>query len=208
MYIHLFFKRLNQLLVMVNKKKSRRNPATRRMKKSVKSTRSRSISKRSPSKKRSVKQIALFTVLRDDHKKLKGIMNNIGGNYDDKEIMSELFMQMKEEIKIHSRAEEASVYQPMKANDDTRFLSIHAHEEHALVDHMIAELENMNVDDELWMAKFMILKHEVEHHIEHEESEMFNKLKSDFSMEELDMMAENMLTLKKEEMENTFIDSI
>ena len=26
---------------------------------------------------------------------------------------------------------------------------------------------------------------------------MFNKLKSDFSMEELDMMAENMLTLKR-----------
>jgi len=66
----------------------------------------------------------------------------------------------------------------------------------------------MNIDDELWMAKFLILKQEIEQHIEHEESEIFNKLKNDFSIEELDMMAENMITLKKEEMENTFIDSI
>src|SRR3989338_7865395 len=148
-------------------KKSRRNPNTRRMKKSTKSN-------------RGFKQIALFTILRDDNKKLKDIMDNILNNSDDSEIMSESFIQLKEELKIHSRAEEASVYQPMKANDDTRFLSIHAHEENALVEHLI----------------------------EHEESEIFNKLKNDFSIEELDMMAENMITLKKEEMENTFIDSI
>ena len=165
-------------------KKSRRNPNTRRMKKSTKSN-------------RGFKQIALFTILRDDNKKLKDIMDNILNNSDDSEIMSESFIQLK-----------ASVYQPMKANDDTRFLSIHAHEENALVDHLIAELGNMNIDDELWMAKFLILKQEIEQHIEHEESEIFNKLKNDFSIEELDMMAENMITLKKEEMENTFIDSI
>ena len=164
--------------------------------------------KKSTKSNRGFKQIALFAILRDDNKKLKDIMDNILNNSDDSEIMSESFIQLKEELKIHSRAEEASVYQPMKANDDTRFLSIHAHEENALVDHLIAELGNMNIDDELWMAKFLILKQEIEQHIEHEESEIFNKLKNDFSIEELDMMAENMITLKKEEMENTFIDSI
>jgi len=63
-------------------KKSRRNPNTRRMKKSTKSN-------------RGFKQIALFTILRDDNKKLKDIMDNILNNSDDSEIMSESFIQLK-----------------------------------------------------------------------------------------------------------------
>ena len=197
MYIRFFFKDYNQFIVMVTRKKTR-NPAKRHNK----------LISKSRTTKASIRESVLFKVLRDDHKKLMGIMDNIERNSDDAEIVSELFSQMKEEIQIHSKAEDAAVYQPMKGNDDTRFLSVHAHEEYSLFDHLIAELSNIGMDDEVWMAKFIILKHEIEHHIEHEESEIFNKLKSDFSKKEIDMMAENMLTLKKEEMENIFIETI
>lgn len=50
-------------------------------------------------------------------------------------------------------------------------------------------------DDEQWGAKFKVLKENVEHHIQEEESEMFRTARGIFSRAELQDLAQRMVAL-------------
>ena len=49
------------------------------------------------------------------------------------------------------------------------------YEEHALVKQLLEELASAPKDDEQWTANFTVLKENVEHHVEEEEGEVFQR---------------------------------
>lgn len=79
------------------------------------------------------------------------------------------------EIAIHSRIEEELFYPAMREWLDTQELLDEAQVEHDQAKQLIAELEVMNPDDDLYDAKFAVLGEYIRHHIEEEQSKIFPK---------------------------------
>jgi len=62
----------------------------------------------------------------------------------------------------------------------------------------MAELEQTSVDDEVWGAKFKVMKENIEHHIEEEEGEMFPQARQVFDTEELQALGARMASRKEQ----------
>ena len=63
---------------------------------------------------------------------------------------------------------------------------------------IMAEIEQTPVDDETWGAKFTVMKENLEHHIEEEEGEMFDKARDIFDRETLASLGERMQARKQQ----------
>jgi len=66
-----------------------------------------------------------------------------------------------------------------------------------VVDLLMGELEDLDVADETWGAKAKVMQENIEHHIEEEEGEMFQKTRQVFDDAELDALGERMQARKE-----------
>ena len=73
---------------------------------------------------------------------------------------------------------------------------LEGYEEHHVVDLLMSELERLDVTDETWGAKAIVMKENIEHHIEEEEGEMFAKAHQVFDRAELLDLGERMAERK------------
>src|SRR6267142_1250585 len=96
-----------------------------------------------------------FTLLKDDHEKVAGILEKIDGTTERAtKGMEELFAQLKNELDVHTRIEETILYPALEEYDETRDIALEAYEEHDIVKQLLEELESSRKDDEQWTAKF------------------------------------------------------
>ena len=139
-----------------------------------------------------------FTLLKNDHEKVAGILEKIDETTE-RAIKSreELFAQLKNELDVHARIEEEILYPALEEYEETRPISLEAYEEHALVKQLLEELAAAPKDDEQWTAKFTVLKENVEHHVEEEEGEMFQKARKVLSEEEIEELGDRLQAAKQ-----------
>jgi iron-sulfur cluster repair protein YtfE (RIC family) len=139
-----------------------------------------------------------FTLLKQDHEKVAGIMEKIDGTTERAtKGREELFTQLKNELDIHARIEEEILYPTLEEYEETRDISLEAYEEHALVKQLLEELAAAPKDDERWTAKFTVLKENVEHHVEEEEGEMFKKARKVLSEDEIENLGDRLQEAKQ-----------
>jgi hypothetical protein len=60
----------------------------------------------------------------------------------------------------------------------------------------MTEIEQTPVEDETWAAKLTVMKENLEHHMEEEEGEMFDKAREVFDEETLTSLGEQMAARK------------
>ncbi|MCE9669623.1 hemerythrin domain-containing protein [Myxococcus stipitatus] len=97
----------------------------------------------------------------------------------------ELFVMIADRLGAHTAIEEQFFYPAAKARD-TEDLLREALEEHLSAKRIIADLLEMEPDDPEFDAKMMVLKEQVEHHVEEEEGDLFKKVRKLLSREALD----------------------
>ena len=51
------------------------------------------------------------------------------------------------------------------SKDDALDIANEAYEEHLAADMLLAEIKKIDVSDEVWLGKFMVIKENLEHHI-------------------------------------------
>ncbi|MGI8731911.1 MAG: hemerythrin domain-containing protein [Pyrinomonadaceae bacterium] len=130
-----------------------------------------------------------FTLLKNDHKTVAGLMEKIDGTTERAiKTRDELFTQLKTELDIHAMIEETILYPVLEKADPTHEITLEAYEEHRLVKQLLGELESESKETEEWTAKFTVLKENVEHHVEEEEGEMFKKARKVLSEDELETL--------------------
>ena len=71
-------------------------------------------------------------------------------------------------------------------------------QEHHVADVIVNELQNLDVSDEKWGAKFKVLKENIEHHIQDEEGPMWRSARAVFSQDELRQLGARMARMKAE----------
>jgi len=117
-----------------------------------------------------------ITMLKEDHQKVRTMLND-GEDTTERAVKTrtELLATLAEELRIHETIEEEIFYPALEEHAKTKDIALEGYEEHHVVDGIMEELDGLPVDDETWSAKFAVMKENLEHHIEEEESEMFPK---------------------------------
>jgi hypothetical protein len=128
-----------------------------------------------------------ITLLETDHKKVKRLLNELETTTErGVKTRQELFATIKGELTLHEIVEEEIFYPELKAHPKAKDIVLEAYEEHHVVDTLMGELEALDVTDERWGAKALVMKENIEHHIEEEEGEMFRHARRVFDSAELD----------------------
>ncbi len=141
-----------------------------------------------------------FALLKEDHQRVAGILEKIDATTERGiKTREELFTQLKTELDIHAEIEETIFYPALEKHDETRDITLEGIEEHRIVKELLAELDAMAKDDEVWTAKMTVLKENVEHHVEEEEAEMFPKARKALSEEEVERLGTRLEAAKKKQ---------
>lgn len=116
-------------------------------------------------------------MLMADHKKVKKLFSDFKklkeeGGSDEK---AALVDQICTELKVHTALEEEIFYPAVRNAIDDSDLMDEALVEHAGAKSLIAQLEDMSAEDDLYDAKVTVLSEQIEHHVKEEEGEMFKK---------------------------------
>ena len=89
-----------------------------------------------------------------------------------------LVAQICTALSVHSQIEEEIFYPGVKAALKDKLLVPEATVEHAGVKDLIAQLEGIDPDGEMYDAKVKVLSEYVKHHVKEEQNEMFPKVKA------------------------------
>lgn len=142
-----------------------------------------------------------LTLLRNDHAKVKKLLSELESTTERGiKTRAELFSTLKGELTVHEIIEEEIFYPELKAHPKAKDIVLEGYEEHHVVDLLMGELEALPVDDEMWGAKALVTKENVEHHIEEEEGEMFQKAEQVFDDTELEDLGRRMEERKQSAM--------
>ena len=134
-----------------------------------------------------------LTLLKKDHDKVKRLLGELESTTErGVKTRSELFATIKGELTVHGTIEEEIFYPELKAHPKAKDIVLEGFEEHHVVDLLMSELESLPVEDETWGAKALVMKENIEHHIEEEEGEMFKTAHSVFDRAELDDLGRRM----------------
>jgi Hemerythrin HHE cation binding domain len=113
-----------------------------------------------------------LALLEEDHREVQELFEQYEDLRDDDE-KAELAEKICLALTVHTHIEEEIFYpHARKATKDDDLLD-EALVEHAGAKHLIAEIEAMDVGDELYDAKIRVLGEQVRHHIKEEETELF-----------------------------------
>jgi hemerythrin superfamily protein len=174
---------------MATKAKTKANRTAER-----KSSRSQSSSR---NKERQQAARNAFDVLEEDHREVEEWFDQ----YDelknsDEDRKAELSKKICLALKVHAQIEEEIFYPRAREATKDDDLIDEAIVEHATVKNLIAEIEEMDVEEALHDAKIRVLAEMVKHHIREEEEELFPELQS--AKMDLDAVGKELAERKEE----------
>jgi hypothetical protein len=138
-----------------------------------------------------------IALLEADHRKVKALLAELESTTErGVKTRTELFATIKGELTLHEVVEEEIFYPALKSHPKAQDIVLEAYEEHHVVDLLMGELEALDVSDETWGAKAIVMKENIEHHIEEEEGEMFTQARRVFDRKELDDLGARMAERK------------
>jgi hemerythrin superfamily protein len=142
-------------------------------------------------------QMDALTLLKADHERVKKLLQEVSSTTDRAiKTRQELFSKIHSELRVHETIEEEILYPALKEHRKTKELALEGYEEHHVVDTIMSEIAQVSVDDEAWMPKFTVMKENLEHHIEEEETEMFKQARQVFDPSELEELGTRMAARK------------
>lgn len=121
-----------------------------------------------------------IALLKADHKRMKALFKRFAASKKEaegSETKRDLVADICRELLIHTELEEEVFYPAVRKQIDDADLMDEALVEHAGAKELIAQLEAMDPEDDLYDAKVTVLGEQVEQHVKEEEREMFPKAK-------------------------------
>lgn len=114
-------------------------------------------------------------LLKADHDKVKAAFKEFETLRSDAyELKNQLADLICSDLTKHALIEEEIFYPAIQeASSDAEDMLEEALVEHACAKALIAEIESMSAEEELFDAKVKVLSEQIEHHIQEEENEMF-----------------------------------
>ena len=133
-------------------------------------------------------------LLRSQHEEVEELIEQIEDS-DDPDDKAELFQMLADRLAAHSAIEEKMFY-PSVMTEDTREQLIESTEEHLAVKRLLADMMELDCEDEHFDAKLTVLKENVRHHAhDEEEDKLFPEVEAMMDEEELAALGNEMLAM-------------
>ena len=132
-------------------------------------------------------------LLKKQHKNVKALFKKVEETEDGRR-RRQLMDEIANELKMHTKLEEEIFYPAVREIGTSKAEEMvdESYEEHHVVDLVLAELPNVDPEDERFAAKMTVLSELVEHHAEEEEEEMFPLAEKKLGKERLQELGERM----------------
>ena len=131
-----------------------------------------------PAKKSTRARADATTLLAKDHKDVKALFKRyekLSKAEADGSERQELAEQICQMLTVHAQIEEEIFYPAVREADVDEDLLDEAEVEHASAKDLIAQIQSMSPEDDLYDAKVTVLGEYINHHVEEEEGQMFPK---------------------------------
>lgn len=133
-------------------------------------------------------------LLMSQHEEVEDLIEQIEGT-DDPAEKGILFEALADRIAAHATMEE-QVFYPAVMHETTRELLVEATEEHLAVKRVLADMLDLDPEDEHWSAKLLVLRDQFIHHARDEEEDLlFPHVRELFDDDELAAIGNEMLAL-------------
>ena len=131
--------------------------------------------------------IDAIELLKQDHRAVEALFEEFEEAEDEQ--LAAIAERVCQLLTVHAQIEEELLYPAAKEafkDEEENDLVNEATVEHASARELIAQIEDMSADDELFKATVKVLSEYIKHHVKEEEGEMFPKLKeTELDLEEL-----------------------
>lgn len=145
-------------------------------------------------------QQSIYDQLKKDHQAVQRIMQDMVESGDGAEkTRQDLVEKLRRELLAHSHAEERLLYQELERHEKSHDIALEGEEEHHAAELLLKELEQTDVRDAHWKAKAKVLQELLRHHIEEEESNIFQKAQAVLDEGEATSMARRFQQEKQQE---------
>lgn len=142
----------------------------------------------------------IYTAIKNDHDEHRALLDTIADTSGDTEKRREAWSAFYRDIKSHSAAEEETFYSKLISKTWGQDAARHSVHEHAQIDEILEELNDMDMSSSGWLTRFKTLKHDYEHHMDEEEDEVFKRAKEVIDDSEIDGYGTRFKAKKEEEL--------
>jgi hypothetical protein len=143
--------------------------------------------------------VDVLRLLKDDHDEVRKPLDELDSTTErGVKTREELYSKLTTKLQAHEAIEEEILYPALKEHPKAKDLVLEAYEEHHVVDMVAEEIDGLPFDDETWGAKLTVMKENLEHHIEEEETDMFDQCRTVFDKDELEDLGTRMQERKEE----------
>jgi hypothetical protein len=138
-----------------------------------------------------------LSLLEKDHRRFEELLKQ-GEDTTEEAVKrrTQLLKTITTELNVHELLEEKVLYPALKVHPEAKDIVLESFQEHHVADVIVGELQNLDVSDEKWGAKFKVLKENIEHHIQEEEGEMWRTARAVFSQDDLRQLGARMARMK------------
>ena len=130
-------------------------------------------------------------LLKQDHRKVMELFRQVTMTRDT-ERRKELFNEIKDEIEVFTKAEEALVYPTLRRHEELQDIVHEAYEEHRQAKMLIRKIESLIADNEDFDTRLKMLGDNLERHFEEVENVMFTRGKTIFDSEQLELLGQDL----------------
>lgn len=150
----------------------------------------------------------IYTYLHKDHLKVSKLFKEIIASKDQKE-REKLFLEVQKELELHADPERDTFYEALEKRVKGKEDAEHGNEEHEEIKKALKTINKIEPENESeWLIHVGKLMHIVEHHVEDEETTMFDDGKKIISDKKAQELVEEMEILKdKMRASKKFIDT-
>jgi len=138
-------------------------------------------------------------LLKSQHREVEKLFSRIE-KAKSSDLKEKLFTDMADKLAVHATIEEHHFYPAVRAKR-TEDILLESVEEHLGIKRVTADLLQTEVDDQTFDAKIAVLKEQVSHHVEEEETDLFPKVRKLLQPDELEAIGQEM-TAEQSELED------
>lgn len=139
----------------------------------------------------------IYDTLRQDHVTVKGLLSELVAMKQDSPRRGELVQKIADELIPHARAEEAVFYNSLRSVPVVNGEAWHGYKEHMMAETLLRTLQVAEKLDAGFLTVATKLKDSLEHHIEEEETELFNLAQGVVTPEEAVQMEQAFSSFKE-----------
>lgn len=136
----------------------------------------------------------IITKIESDHQEIRNLIHKVDNVLDATSNMKESqFKKLKSLVLTHHDAELTTLLNELTKHDNSRDKAMHLVEEHGEHKKVIDQLNSIDTETKDWVDHYKELRHDILHHIEEEEQELFELTKETLNKKQLEKLGNDMV---------------